>query len=162
MGIYPSNTGIITETGAHVAQIAEALRRAANSFRLSFRPLGDALRRAYGPRRFTEAPLLRLEDDSSSQILAAEPDPWPGFIDCGSAGIQKALRLVDLHTSAARRLDAAEYALSGLRLDLAAVAPGLIGSLPDRPMHHPYKQARLAPIPPHIRDAAPPRRNLAA
>lgn len=160
MGIYPSSTEIITETSAHAARVAEALLRAANSFRSSLRPLGGALRRVLGPRRPTTAPLLRFDDGTALEILAVEP--WPGFIDCGSAGVRKALRLADLHVRAAKRLDAADYALSVLRQDLAALAPGLIGSLPDRPVHQPSMQARLAPIPPYIPEAAPTRRDLAA
>lgn len=86
--------------------------------------LGNAMRR----RRPAAAPTLRFD---GAAPRPHEPDSRRSFHDEGSSAIEHAQQLEDLQDAAAMRLDAAVYALSRLRLELAAVAPELVDSLPD-------------------------------
>jgi hypothetical protein len=148
MGNYLSSLEIFPER-AQVASIAEALRQAAASARVTSRSFRRSLRRALR-RHLPTAPTLRFDDELTCEYLTNEPEPWPGFADRGAMGVELAMHVIELHTGVAKRLDAAEYALVRLRLELEDVAPGLLGSSLPSTMHQPPARRRSNRAPPNV------------
>lgn len=87
------------------------------------------------PRHDTTIPLLQFSDPPASDTMADELDDWAYFANRRDAVVQQASRLENLQDSAAKSLDAADYALVRMRLELAEIAPSLVTDLPTLLAH---------------------------
>lgn len=122
----------------------------------------DALANAWNASRRTRAPRLQFPSSLDVALKDTQPDEIVIFASHRNTIVQQASQMEKLHASAERTLDAADYALLRMRLELAEIAPGLVTSSPDLP-------ERPANIPESYRSASrsltstmPVHRNIAA
>ncbi|WP_210165799.1 hypothetical protein [Candidatus Filomicrobium marinum] len=124
------------------------------------RQRAQSLLQACGWKRAPDTPRLQFDVAKPPAIVmdenaATETNPWVDFDEVSSMATQQALRLEELHTSATNCLDAADYALQRLKLELSAVAPNLVAGLDMTPL--PLNRAAVAlaaPPIPHGRELA--------
>lgn len=148
MGKYPSSAALIASGSSGLQpHIAASLKRFRDATRLLFQTAisfksaayqfissapgqAAALAGSLGRPRRASMPLLQFSVASASDTIVAEPDDWAKFASRRDAVVQQALRLEDLQASAAISLDAADYALLRMRLELIEIASSLVTDLP--------------------------------
>lgn len=153
MGNTSSRSVTATETYGLSAQIAEAfadvvsqLRAIASTgLRTRIKEISScsdipgrarSLLQTFGWKRAAATPRLQFNVAAPAlpaivddEVTAPEADPWAEFDNVSTIATRQALHLAELHISATNCLDAADYALQRLKLELSAVAPDLVASL---------------------------------
>lgn len=157
MAAYWPSPAVPQKPHAQGAPVAEAIRNAADVATSRLVSLRDLLRRTFRKQR-SSTPLLQFSDDMADETTGAEAPPWDGYDECGAAGLEMASRVNELHSAAAKCLDAADYALARLRNELAAVAPGILGANSLQPS----APGQFKPAPPYARQPVSEYGGLAA
>lgn len=120
------------------------------------------LANAWNERRRATAPLLQFPDSAAVGTRNAEPDDRAIFASRRNTVVQQALQMENLQARAGRSLDAADYALLRMRLELAEIAPSLVTELPDLLVEHGHALSRPRVAARSLRGTAPGHRNFAA
>jgi len=114
-----------------------------------------------GPRA-GKARMLQFSDLSAVETEKAEPNEEAILANRRNLVVQQALHVEKLQASAGLSLDAADYTLLRMRLELAEIAPGLVTGLPDQLLTQDHASAG-SPVPLHsYRSTMPDHRNLEA
>lgn len=122
----------------------------------------DALANAWSVSRRIEAPRLQFPSSLDVALRDTELDETVIFASHRNTIVQQASQMEKLHASAKRTLDAADYALLRMRLELAEIAPGLVSSLPDLPVRPAYNPTTCRSASRSLTGTMPDHRDIAA